>query len=273
VKIAEIWTEHFREVLNQEEPTVNLHIPEPQDTLDIFEDPPMYSEVFEIIGSLKRGKAPGVDNIPAEFLQCNTETIASVLHILFGKIWREEHIPDDWRRGLIIKLPKKGNLAYPNNWRGITLLPVISKIFLKIIHLRIATVFEEQNILDDEQAGFRAGKSCTDHIFTLRNILEQCQEWRFPLYVNFIDFSKAFDSLHRDKLWKILEYYGIPTKLISLIRIFYDNYKCSVKQQGAEAWFDVKTGVRQGCVISPFLFIIATDFIMKRISAHNTGAN
>ena len=220
---------------------------------------------------LKTGKAPGVDNIPAEFIKCNTESLSNILQILFKKIWHQERIPEDWRKGLIIKLPKKGNLTNPNNWRGITLLPVISKIFLKVIHSRISEKMEEENKIQEEQAGFRAGRSCTDQIFTLRNIIEQCHEWRFPLFINFVDFSKAFDSIHRDTLWKILSTYGIPPKLISMIKIFYNNFKCAVKQQGTDLdWFEVKTGVRQGCVISPFLFIIAVDYLMKKVQSGYT---
>ena len=99
---------------------------------------------------------------------------------------------------------------------------------------------EEENKIQEEQAGFRAGRSCTDQIFTLRNIIEQCHEWRFPLFINFVDFSKAFDSIHRDTLWKILSTYGIPPKLISMIKIFYNNFKCAVKQQRTDLdWYEV----------------------------------
>ena len=132
---------------------------------------------------------------------------------------------------------------------------------------------EEGDKIQEEQAGFRAGRSCTDQIFTLRNIIEQCHEWRLPHFINFVDFSKAFDSIHRDTLWKILSTYGIPPKLISMIEIFYDNFKCVVEQQRTDLdWVEVKTVVRQGCVISPFLFIIAVDVLMKKVqSAYTLG--
>ena len=272
-ELARLWTDHFRSVLNQAEPAQLLDFGDSQEehTLDILDSPPTYIEIFEQLSVLKTGKAPGIDNIPAEFIKCNTESLSNILQILFKKIWHQERIPEDWRKGLIIKLPKKGNLTNPNNWRGITLLPVISKIFLKVIHSRISEKMEEENKIQEEQAGFRAGRSCTDQIFTLRNIIEQCHEWRFLLFINFVDFSKAFDSIHRDTLWKILSTYGIPPKLISMIKIFYNNFKCAVKQQGTDLdWFEVKTGVRQGCVISPFLFIIAVDYLMKKVQSGYT---
>ena len=67
-----------------------------------------------------------------------------------------------------------------------------------------------------------------DQIFELRNIIEQCLEWKTPLFINFIDFRKAFDSVHRESLWKILATYGLPAKIISLIRASYTNFECSV---------------------------------------------
>ena len=101
-----------------------------------------------------------------------------------------------------------------------------------------------------------------DQIFALRNIIEQCAEWQRQLYVNFVDFEKAFDSIHRESLWSILRHYGIPTKLVQTIKSFYSNFRCSVGHNGT--LFDVKTGVRQGCVMSAVLFNIAIDWVMRK---------
>ncbi len=114
-----------------------------------------------------------------------------------------------------------------NNWRGITLLSVPGKIFTKILMNRIKDEIDQK--LRKEQAGFRAGRSCTDQIFILRNIIEQSNEWKRILYINFVDFEKAFDNLHQGNLWKILRIYRIPEKIIKLIRMFYSSYKCRIK--------------------------------------------
>ena len=82
--------------------------------------------------------------------------------------------------------------------------------------------------LRNEQAGFRKGKSCSDHIFTLRQILEQSKEWNTTLYATFIDLEKAFESVHRESLWKILRHYGIPSKIVSIIRMLYVDFKTKV---------------------------------------------
>ena len=118
--------------------------------------------------------------------------------------------------------------------------------------------------LREEQAGFRRGRGCIDHIFTLRNIIEQSTEWQRTLYVNFVDFAKAFDSVHRHSLWKLLRAYGIPLHLVEIIKSFYDNLSGCVGD--GDILFEVHTGVRQGCVMSTFLFNVVVDWIMHRIT-------
>jgi hypothetical protein len=158
------------------------------------------------------------------------------------------------------KASQEGDLQ---NWRGITLLSIPSKIFCKILLSRIERAIDA--VLRDEQAGFRKGRGCTDQIFALRNIIEQCLEWNTSLCINFIDFRKAFDSIHRDSLWTILRSYGIPPKIVELISMFYQHFECSVLLDNSQTeWFTVKTGVRQGCILSPILFLVSIDWVMRR---------
>ena len=115
-------------------------------------------------------KAPGPDNTPLEVLNADAGVTADILLDLFQEAWDTEEVPQEWRKGYIIKLPKKGDLSECKNWRGIQLLSLPSKIFTRIILERIrAAVYEK---LRDEQAGFRAGRSCADQIATLRIIIE-----------------------------------------------------------------------------------------------------
>ena len=89
-------------------------------------------------------------------------------------------------------------------------------------------------------------------------------EFDSSLYINFVDYEKAFDSLDRDTLWKLLRHYGIPEKIITLIHNTYDGMTCKVTHAGRlTESFQVKTGVRQGCLLSPFTFLVAIDWIMK----------
>ena len=256
------WKEHFESVLNRPDPPHLADI-QPVDTdLDICTDPPSLEEVTAAIKAMKSGKAPGADGVTAEMLKADVNVAAPILTEIFKQIWEKGQIPEAWKTGLIFKLPKKGDLGDCNNWRGIALLSLTSKVFSRIVLSRLTAVLEKD--LRPQQAGFRPVRSCSDHIFTLRQILEQSKEWNTPLYINFIDLKKAFDSIHRESLWKILRHYGVPAKLLRVIAMLYSYFKsqviCDSELTKAS---DVSTGVKQGCILSQFLFILAMDWIMK----------
>ena len=256
------WSEHFEELLNRPAPESPPTIPEAEKDLELNCDFPSKEEIVEAIKKLKNGKAAGPDGIPAEAIKADAEMTADMLLPLFKKIWEEEEIPMDWKEGHIIKLPKKGDLSNCDNYRGITLLSTPGKIFNRILLERMKKAVDD--ILRDNQAGFRSNRSCTDQIATLRIIVEQSLEWNSSLYINFVDYRKAFDSLHRDTLWQLLRHYGIPEKMTRLIKNSYEDMNCQVVHQGKlSKKFEVKAGVRQGCLLSPFLFLLAIDWIMK----------
>ncbi|KAI4896154.1 hypothetical protein NFI96_009623 [Prochilodus magdalenae] len=253
------WAEHFREVLNRPPPSEEADIQEAIEDLDVNIAPPEKQEIITATKSLKNRKAPGQDNLNAELFKADPELATNILQPLFTAVWEGKQVPDDWTRGVIVKIPKKGSLSDCNNWRGITLLSIPSKIMTKIIIQRISEAVDAR--LREEQAGFRRGRGCTDHIFALRNIIEQCTEWQRQLYINFVDFQKAFDSIHRESLWRILRAYGIPMEIVLLIKSFYANFSCCVGN--SDIYFEVGTGVRQGCVMSSLLFNLVIDWVMR----------
>ena len=116
------------------------------------------------------------------------------------------------------------------NYRGILLLSVPGKVLNRVILDRLETGVDAK--LRDHQAGFRKDRSCTDQTATLQIIVEQSMEWDSFLYINFVDYEKAFDSLDRDTLWKLLQHYRIPDKCISLIRNSYEDMPCRVVHEG-----------------------------------------
>ncbi|VDO56830.1 unnamed protein product [Schistosoma margrebowiei] len=111
-------------------------------------------------------------------------------------------------------------------------------------------------------------RSCTDRIATPRIIIEQSVEWNFSMYINFVDYEKAFDSVDRRTLWKILQHYGVPEKIVNIIRNSYNGLQCKVVHGGqlTDA-FQVRTGVRQDCLLSPFLFLLVVDWIMDTFTS------
>ena len=261
----ERWREHFQQILNRPDPATFADITEAEEDLDIDMGAIQLQEVRDAIHKLKNGKAPGQDGVCAEMLKAEEQVTPRILQRILQDVWDTEEIPEDWKKGVVVKLPKKGDLGNCNNWRGITLLSLTSKVFSRIILQRITSAVD--TLLRQEQAGFRKGRSCIDHIFVLRQILEQSHEWNSPLYVVFVDFEKAFDSLHRASLWKILRHYGIPQKLVSIIQSLYENFECQVIHNNLLTEpFKVNTGVRQGCILSPMLFSMAIDWLMRRVT-------
>jgi len=140
------------------------------DSFEVYEGNINLEEVQRAVSSLINNETPGVDEISAEMLKRGKETVAEQLAELFNMIWQDLEVPEDWKKGVIIKLPKKGSLKDCNNWRGITLGKVFSRVLLNRLQDAVDC------ILRDEQAGFRKGCSCTEQIFTLRNITEQSLE-------------------------------------------------------------------------------------------------
>ena len=127
---------------------------------------------------------------------------------------------------LLEYLPKKRDLSNCRKWRIISLLSVPGKLLCNVIYNRLKEACEQE--IREQQAGFRTGRGCTDQKFLLRNIIQQCEEFRNPLVKNFVDFKKASDSIHRPSMWKVFEHYGILEKVINTIRDMYDESMCSV---------------------------------------------
>nr|KAG5698609.1 hypothetical protein BaRGS_027120 [Batillaria attramentaria] len=221
------------------------------------------TEIIKAIKSLKSGKAAGPDGIPPEALKADIQTSTDMLHPLLRKIWESESVPQDWKKGHLVKLPKKGDLSSCSNWRGIMLLSIPGKVLTRIILERLKTALDKT--LREEQAGFRNDRSCTDHIATMRIIIEQSLEWQTPLYSTFVDFQTAFDSVDREVIWKLMSHYGFPPKFVNIIRQLYEDATCQVIHDGKLTEpFTVRTGVRQGCILSPTIFLMVVDWVMRQ---------
>ena len=264
------WAEHFEEVLNRPEPPTipSFRIGEP---LDICVTPPTREEVLAAISGMRNNKASGEDGLKAELFKALPEENSIILQKLFEKVWEEERVPKDWLKEIITKIPKKGDLKDCNNWRGVTLLNVVSKIFAKCLFTRIQELVEK--ILRKHQSGFRKGRACADQTFILRKIIEESLEFQRAVFINFVDFEKAFDSVYRSALWDIMREYGIPEKIIGMIRLLYDGFVCAVIQDSKlSPFFAVELGVKQGCLLSGLLFLLVIDWLMKRTTEErNTG--
>ncbi|CAI9728353.1 Hypothetical predicted protein [Octopus vulgaris] len=229
---------------------------------DILED-----EVVWAMKQLTNRKAPGTDCIPLELLEpIPTKTLTP----LCQRIWRTCKWPREWKRSVFFPIPKKKDTKDCANYRTITLIPHVSEILLKIIQKRLNTTIERE--LPEVQAGFRKGRGTRDHIANLRWILEKAREYQKKLYMCFIDYSKAFDSIDHDKLWKCLEEMGTPLHHVQLIRSLYQNQEATVwTPYGDTDWFEIGKGTRQGCILSPAAFNMYAEKVMRNAGLEDSS--
>ena len=179
--------------------------------------------------NLKNDKSPGSDKIINEFLKYNTDLFKKTILMIFNVLFDKGYFPDVWSTGLIIPIFKAGDEHDVNNYRGISLLSCVGKLFTCIINNRLNKWAESQNVFDQNQYGFRDKKSTVDAMFILQSIVDTFIENGNMLYVSFIDLKKAFDSTNHEVLWYKLFKNGINTKIISLLQNMYNKMKLCVK--------------------------------------------
>ena len=249
------WQEHFCQVLNVQSSYIEDTVSTVQ-LMAVGEElgmPPSEDEILAAMSSLKGGKAGGKNGVLPELLKCCGANLLEHLVKLFHQVWRDGCVPQEWKDALIVPIPKKGDLSICDNWRGISLLDVGGKLFAKTIQSRLQDVAEE--VLPDSQCGFRRGRGCVDMIFCVRQMIEKAVEHNTKIFMLFIDLRKAYDLVPRQALWRALESYGIPESMLQMIRSLHDGMKAEVTVDGQVApEFEVRNGLRQGCVLAPTLF-------------------
>ena len=180
------------------------------------------------IQSMNNNKSPGIDNIPTELYKKGGGLLLNKIHNLIMGIWKEEKMPTDWTKNIIVPLYKiREDKLQCKNYRGISILCIGYKILTTVINNRRKKYSE--HIIGEYQAGFRTGKSTTDQIFTVKNLMEKAWEHNVEIRQIFVDFQKAYDSIRRDKLYAIMAHFGIPSKLIRLTYTTMENSTYYVK--------------------------------------------
>ncbi|CAB3228197.1 unnamed protein product [Arctia plantaginis] len=268
-EILRIATEFYRELYTEKQP-------EDKEKLDTWLNPApvpfiLTEETIKAINSQKTDKAPGSDQITNELLKTTASVIAPILTNLFNEILRTENIPPDWMKSTIILLHKKGDKGDINNYRPISLMSNIYKVFSKIILSRIANVLDENQ--PKEQAGFRSNCSTIEHIHVLRQVLQKYREYKKTYYIGFVDFHKAFDSLEHKYIWKALKCQGVQMKYIRILNIIYSGSTAQVKLETTGEPFPVQRGVRQGDPVSPKLFTAVLEMIFRNLEWEDIGLN
>ncbi|XP_065584253.1 uncharacterized protein LOC136043251 [Artemia franciscana] len=194
---------------------------------------------------MKNGRSPGEDHITAEMLKCSMDTCVTYWKNFSRTIRTTTKLPSEWPHSMLVKLFKKGDAMLCNNWQGITLLLIPGKFLSHIILPQIQHHLKEY--LLDEQHDFCPNCSGMNLIFTLQILMKESYKWHNKLYIIFIDFKKAFDSLDCQSLWKLLCHYGIPDIIVNLIMVMYEDTTCCAKTaEGNSCKFPILSGVKQG---------------------------
>ena len=192
------------------------------------------------------------------------------IHKLITSIWKKEKLPEEWKESIIVPIYKKGDKTDCNNYRGISLLPTTYKILSNILLSRLIPYAKE--IIGDHECGFRSNRSTIDHIFCIRQILEKKWEYNEPVHQLFIDFKKAYNSVKREVLYKILIEFGIPRKLVSLIKMrLAETYSRIRVVKNVSDRFPIKNGLKQGNALSPILFNFALEYAISRVKVNQDG--
>lgn len=255
------WKKHFAGLLGQPPsvPDANITIRNIHPPLDIDINPFTPEELAQAKKQIVEGKAFGDDGISPEVMK-RVDLDEIILKFCNDALTKGE-IPDQWKLSNIIPVPKKGDLTKTDNYRGISLTSIVCKTLNRMVLNRIKPRLEE--VLRDNQNGFRPGRSTTSHILALRRIIEGAKAKNLKATMVFIDFKKAFDSVHRGLLMKILRSYGIPDTIVRLIDNVYTGTVAKVlTAEGCTEVFDILAGVLQGDTLAPYLFIIVIDYIM-----------
>ena len=256
--ITKRWQEYTEELYKKD-----LHDPDNQDGVIAHLQPDILEcEIKWALGNITMNKVSGGDGIPVELFQILKDDAVNILHSIFQQIWKTQQWPQDLKRTVFIPIPNKGNAKECSNYCTIALISYTSKVMVKFLQARLQQYMNHE--LPNVQAGFRKGRGTRDQIANIQWITEKARKFQKNIYFCFINYTKAFDYVDHNKLWKILQEIGIPDHLTCLLRNLYTGQEATVRTgHKTTEWFQIKKGVRQGCILLPCLFNLYAESIMQ----------
>ena len=237
-----------------------------------FNNPIKLEEVHKTIFKAKNNKAIGIDHLPNEVFKNPNSVI--LWQTFFNACFSSGLTPEIWCKALIKPIPKGGtsDKRIPLNYRGISLLPTISKIYSSILNERLLSFLEDHDLISDTQNGFRKLRSCIDHLFVLTSVIRNRKLDGLSTFVCYIDLSKAFDMIDRDCLFMKLANAGIRGKMYWAVRSLYNSHASSILVNNYQTeWFTNMTGVKQGDNISTTLFALYLNDLAVEILNSGKG--
>lgn len=231
------------------------------------------NDIEKVCRKLKHGKSVGPDMLANEVLK--HEGLRNLLLEFVNMCFVYNVIPSVWRESIISPIPKSSTKdpCVPLNYRGISLLSCIYKLYTSLLNLRITNHCEHNDLLVDEQNGFRAKRSCQDHIYALSTVIRNRRSLNLDTFCAFVDFKKAFDWVPRDLLlFKLANSFGIHGRLFNTLSTIYESSSAKIRLNGLMTEsFNVTSGVKQGDIISPILFSMYLNDLATGIKNLNCG--
>ena len=227
--------------------------------------PPFSMEEMEAaITKLRNGRCRDTSGLIAEMIKAGGAPLTQHLLQLYNDIIQPRTMtPTTWRRTTIKVIHKSGDTRLPQNYRPISIIPLLYKLFSRLIYNRLETQLDEQQSPD--QAGFRHNFSTEDHLYTMTLLQERSYEWQLPLWIATVDFKKAFDTVDHHRLWAALARQRVPAPYVDLIREIYTDHKAVVRTDRPSREFDIERGVKQGDPLSTLLFNAALEDVFREL--------
>jgi len=218
-------------------------------------------ELGAAIAAAKKGRAPGFDGLPAEAWKVLSGGRAAVFCLL-NRCWNEGRFPEAWRRAMVVGVFRTDEATCPSNYRPISLLATVYKLFGRILAARLQTGLDEA--LRCTQFGFRRGRSTAEPLFVVRRVQDLVHgRQNQALHLIFLDWANAFDKVDTRCLASVLKRYSVPERVVSIVVSLVAEPSFTVSMAGGQsAEYEQGTGIRQGCTLSPFLFTLVLLAVM-----------
>lgn len=229
-------------------------------------------EVRKVINTVRKGTAPGEDQLPIECYQACPEEATAALCDIYNKILESGKTPERWKEGRLHTLFKSGDATDCNNYRPIALLNLQYKILTKMLTNRIMKILEEEKVITNSQGGWRKRRSTWQKIKILINAIQHSIEKKKEIHLIWVDLKKAYDSVSHERLFETLEKFGLDEKTVNIIKALTTGNTCRVLTAlGATEKVRIERGVRQGCPLSPLLFLMFLEPLLRWIEEEEQG--
>ena len=226
--------------------------------------PILKEEVEKAVKSMKWRKAEGSDGIVVEMVEAAGEFGLGKITELANLIYSSGNVPEKIKESEFIVIPKKEGGVDCSRHRTVSIMSQMSKIILKIVNERMKRKVEET--VDNVQFGFRKGLGTRNATFMLRTVMERAIEKQKDLYMCFVDYEKAFDTVRHEQMMEKLATLGVDRADLQLLANLYWEQRAVVRiEEDRSGWIDIRRGVRQGCVMSPDLFSLYSQTIITEL--------